>query len=80
MQGQAPVVSRLWKHLSERDESFDKGLKEVLTKEQRKTYEKWRDEQKPMRDDRQRERGPGVVSRSLTGCSESCGSRARGRR
>jgi Spy/CpxP family protein refolding chaperone len=58
MREQAPEVSRLWDELAKQDQSFDKGLKKVLTKEQRKQYEKWRDEEKKAREAQQPERDP----------------------
>jgi hypothetical protein len=37
-----PELQRQWKDLSKRDHDFEKGLKDLLTKDQQKRYKKWR--------------------------------------
>ena len=36
------AVQQQWKELSQRDKTFDKALKDVLTKDQQKRYQKWK--------------------------------------
>lgn len=38
------AVEHQWKELSTRDQAFDKSLKGVLTKDQQKRYDKWKDD------------------------------------
>jgi len=38
------AVQQQWKELSQRDKTFDKALKDVLTKDQQKRYQKWKDD------------------------------------
>lgn len=38
------AVQQQWKELSQRDKTFDKAVKDVLTKDQQKRYQKWKDE------------------------------------
>jgi hypothetical protein len=52
----APLVSRLWKDLSKRDQSFVKEAKKSLTKDQRAKFEQWQDEQAKEKEEQQRER------------------------
>lgn len=44
---QRPAAERLWKELSPKDETFSKGLKDLLTKKQLEQYQKWEKEQAP---------------------------------
>jgi hypothetical protein len=44
------VVSRLWKDLSKRDEQFYKTVKKSLTKEQRKRFEQWQEDEEQARE------------------------------
>jgi hypothetical protein len=51
-----PVVLSLAPALEDRDKAFaDKQLKPLLTKEQAKSFEKWRDEQKKVADDERKQ-------------------------
>jgi hypothetical protein len=58
MRERGAVISRLWKDLSKRDERFYKDMKKSLTKEQRKRFEKWQDDEKKARE-AERPQGPG---------------------
>lgn len=57
------AVQQQWKELSQRDKDFDKAAKDVLTKDQQKRYDKWKDNrEKAARDQWRQERnsaGPG---------------------
>jgi hypothetical protein len=41
-QGRRSGLERQWKELSKRDKQFDKDLKELLSKDQEKRYDKWK--------------------------------------
>lgn len=41
---QVASIGPRWKALSDRDKAFDKGLNDILSKDQQKWYEKWKDE------------------------------------
>lgn len=43
---QRDVIERESKELSKRDTDFDKGLKDILTKDQQKRYQKWKENRK----------------------------------
>ena len=52
-------IGQQWKDLSDRDKKFDQGLKDILTKDQQKRYQKWKDDRKKAeRDQWRRERVP----------------------
>jgi len=53
-----PVLHRLVPDLEDRDKQFaDKQLKPILTNDQAKSFDKWRDEQKRVADDERRQYG-----------------------
>jgi hypothetical protein len=53
-----PVLHRVVPDLEDRDKQFaDKQLKPILTKDQAKSFDKWRDEQKRVADDERRQYG-----------------------
>lgn len=53
-----PVLRRLAPDLEDRDKKFaDKQLKPILTKDQAKRFDKWRDDQKRAADDERRQYG-----------------------
>jgi Spy/CpxP family protein refolding chaperone len=52
-------IGQQWKDLSDQDKAFDKGLKDILTKDQQKRYQKWKDDrEKAERDQWRRQRVP----------------------
>ncbi|HEU4648572.1 MAG TPA: hypothetical protein VFS33_05895 [Gemmatimonadales bacterium] len=58
MRQYVPVLRRLAPDLENRDKQFaDKQLKPVLTKDQAKSFDKWRDDQKRAADDERRQYG-----------------------
>jgi hypothetical protein len=53
------TIGQQWKDLSDRDKAFDKGLKDILSKDQQKRYSKWKDDRdKAERDQWRRDRVP----------------------
>lgn len=58
MQQYVPVLRRLAPNLEDRDKQFaDKQLKPILTKDQAKSFDQWRDDQKRAADDERRQYG-----------------------
>jgi hypothetical protein len=58
MRQYAPVLRRLAPDLEKRDKEFaDKQLKPILTKDQAKSFDKWRDEQQRVADDQRKQYG-----------------------
>lgn len=58
MRQYGPVLRRLAPDLEDRDKQFaNKQLKPILTKDQAKSFDKWRDEQKRAADDERRQYG-----------------------
>jgi Spy/CpxP family protein refolding chaperone len=56
---QRTTVERQWKELADQDKNFDKGLKDILSKDQQKRYQKWKDKrEKAARDQWRRDRVP----------------------
>jgi Spy/CpxP family protein refolding chaperone len=55
---QRTTVDRQWKDLSDRDKNFDKGLKDILTKDQQKRYKKWKDDREKAARDQWRSEHP----------------------
>ena len=62
----AQAAQRIWKNLSRQDDSFDKSLKSVLTKDQFKQYSDWRKQEKKDAQELRREQMRGM-GRTPTG-------------
>jgi len=57
VRGRREAVEQQWKELSRHDKTFDKAVKDVLTKQQLKRYDKWKETRdKAARERRHRER------------------------
>jgi Spy/CpxP family protein refolding chaperone len=48
------TVKRQWKQLAERDQKFEEGLNDVLTKDQQARYQQWKEKRKQEARDRRR--------------------------
>jgi hypothetical protein len=51
---QRDIVERQSKDLADRDKTFDKGLKDILSKDQQKRYQKWKENREKEERDRWR--------------------------